>query len=733
MREMRVKEVAEQLEDEEYIWVDPDNPTPRPEMAPLERTVSLPYEEALFTDAVDPEAMQYWFTEPPGGWQTEPRKLRKAHAEQPEGFDDFAHPGEGRTALAALREGQMLQGRVVAHLLYHGMQIDIGAEYDGLLPLGEEHWEGLMREAPLFRFPIQLDAVDPALAERLPPSEEHIAPMDLRVMPMSVEELVETEGEVHAANGAHWHWEEVPQAVPPSLEQIHLAATGNPTEMRVSWTTRGEGCPTRVAYAPGDAVEGTAGLVTADSGQVDTYSHADMCASPARDFSYQPLYLHSVVMTGLAPGQAYVYKIPHGRALAFRAPPKLGPRHAFTFLVYGDMGESEHREAKSPGAAATARRVAREVEAGAGLVLHVGDLSYANGAPHIWDTFMEAIEPFAAHVPYMVAVGNHEYDYKQGSRKDPDISGEDRPYSPDWGNYGNDSGGECGVAAAKRFPMPDAPDLGYWPGATSARSLSGNPTLVRKGGAGGPPGRAVDVAARRVALELPSPGQSAAAVLALAAGERADAGGAGGGAAGNSRRSKPNPPFWYAFSHGPVHFVVLSTEHDLKPGSDQHAWVKRDLQRVDRCRTPWVVVAMHRPQYVVYPHKSNRVVGEHLRQHVEHLFDKYEVDLVLSGHMHSYSRACNVLGGRCVLPADGGMTHVTVGTGGKKLSQVERDQEEWLEYAQDSDFGYGRVTVDGRFSLRFEFVTSEGGEVLDSTTIRNIRADLRACNYDAFD
>lgn len=250
---MRVKEVAEQLEDEEYIWVDPDNPTPRPEMAPLERTVSLPYEEALFTDAVDPEAMQYWFTEPPGGWQTEPRKLRKAHAEQPEGFDDFAHPGEGRTALAALREGQMLQGRVVAHLLYHGMQIDIGAEYDGLLPLGEEHWEGLvtehsvalgqhvavriykMREAPLFRFPIQLDAVDPALAERLPPSEEHIAPMDLRVMPMSVEELVEvsgrtdykgndvylqTEGEVHAANGAHWHWEEVPQAVPPSLEQV---------------------------------------------------------------------------------------------------------------------------------------------------------------------------------------------------------------------------------------------------------------------------------------------------------------------------------------------------------------------------------------------------------------------------------------------------------------------------------------------------------------------------------
>ena len=38
-------------------------------------------------------------------------------------------------------------------------------------------------------------------------------------------------------------------------------------------------------------------------------------------------------------------------------------------------------------------------------------------------------------------------------------------------------------------------------------------------------------------------------------------------------------------------------------------WLKRDLQLVDRCATPWVVLGMHRPMYVVYPHKSNRRVG----------------------------------------------------------------------------------------------------------------------------
>lgn len=43
--------------------------------------------------------------------------------------------------------------------------------------------------------------------------------------------------------------------------------------------------------------------------------------------------------------------------------------------------------------------------AGADMVLHVGDLSYANGREYVWNSFMDAIEPAASRVPYMVAVG----------------------------------------------------------------------------------------------------------------------------------------------------------------------------------------------------------------------------------------------------------------------------------------------------------------------------------------
>ena len=66
---------------------------------------------------------------------------------------------------------------------------------------------------------------------------------------------------------------------------------------------------------------------------------------------------------------------------------------------------------------------------------------YADGDQKIWDTFLDEIEPFASRVPYQVAIGNHEYDWKTGEEKkhrstQVDASGNKKPYEPDWGNFG---------------------------------------------------------------------------------------------------------------------------------------------------------------------------------------------------------------------------------------------------------------------------------------------------------
>lgn len=61
-----------------------------------------------------------------------------------------------------------------------------------------------------------------------------------------------------------------------------------------------------------------------------------------------------------------------------------------------------------------------------------------------------------------------------------------------------------------------------------------------------------------------------------------------------------------------------------------------------RCTTPWLVVLLHRPMYVVYPHKSNREVGEHIRNQIEPLLLQHKVDMTIAGHVHSYYRTCPV-------------------------------------------------------------------------------------------
>ena len=56
-------------------------------------------------------------------------------------------------------------------------------------------------------------------------------------------------------------------------------------------------------------------------------------------------------------------------------------------------------------------------------------------------------------------------------------------------------------------------------------------------------------------------------------------------------------PCRYSYDYGMVHMVMLSTEHDYRPGSPQYQWLENDLKSVDRSKTPFVMVGGHRPMY----------------------------------------------------------------------------------------------------------------------------------------
>ena len=66
--------------------------------------------------------------------------------------------------------------------------------------------------------------------------------------------------------------------------------------------------------------------------------------------------------------------------------------------------------------------------------------------------FGRLIEPTATRIPYHVGIGNHEYDHVVGGEKDPSKA-PGQGWHPAWGNYGDDSGGECAVPMVNRFHM----------------------------------------------------------------------------------------------------------------------------------------------------------------------------------------------------------------------------------------------------------------------------------------
>lgn len=234
----------------------------------------------------------------------------------------------------------------------------------------------------------------------------------------------------------------------------HLALTGRSTEMRVQWTSGDTATPT-VFYGSTESQ-----LTRKAVGVSRTYNNSDMCGPPANlsRFFIPPGHMHDVLLTGLEPGKRYFYQCGsdtiRSAVRSFRAQLPAGSRTPFKFVAFGDMDTT-------PAAVTTAELVRQEVEGGASFVLCVGDLSYALGVAYRWDVWMSLTESFASRAPFMISVGNNDQNTMVGGAKDPSHV-PDNGFHPPWGNYGHDSGGECGVPLYRRFHMPDHGHAPWW-------------------------------------------------------------------------------------------------------------------------------------------------------------------------------------------------------------------------------------------------------------------------------
>lgn len=95
---------------------------------------------------------------------------------------------------------------------------------------------------------------------------------------------------------------------------------------------------------------------------------------------------------------------------------------------------------------------------------------------------------------------------------------------------------------------------------------------------------------------------------------------------------------YYSFDYANIHFICLDS-HDLdrRPTEPMARWLKADL---DKARADWLVAFWHHPPYTKGSHDSDKEKDLiEMRQHIMPIIEQGGVDLVLTGHSHSYERS----------------------------------------------------------------------------------------------
>jgi hypothetical protein len=226
--------------------------------------------------------------------------------------------------------------------------------------------------------------------------------------------------------------------------------------------------------------------------------------------------------------------------------------------------------------------------------------------------------------------------------------------------------------------------------------------------------------------------------------------------------------FWYSFDYGLAHFVTFNGETDffnspelpfiaMIPANstetlptenqtsvvnagpfgnidgnawqdnlayEQYQWLKKDLEAVDRTKTPWVFAMSHRPMY------SSQTASYQaaMRDAFEELFVSNGVDAYFSGHIHWYERIFPVIANSTIDYASivnnhtfktntgKSMMHIINGEAGNSENHSQLDGAPVLNvtaYLDMFNYGFTKIHVVNATSSYIEFIKGADGSVGD--------------------
>jgi len=117
---------------------------------------------------------------------------------------------------------------------------------------------------------------------------------------------------------------------------------------------------------------------------------------------------------------------------------------------------------------------------------------------------------------------------------------------------------------------------------------------------------------------------------------------------------------YYSFDYANIHFIVLES-YTLHNSTTQMDWCRSDIQATSQ---DWIVAIFHHPPYTKGSHNSDTENQlRKMRENFLPILESNGVDLILSGHSHSYERSYFINGHYGTSYSFSPLTH-TVGSNG---------------------------------------------------------------------
>ena len=180
--------------------------------------------------------------------------------------------------------------------------------------------------------------------------------------------------------------------------------------------------------------------------------------------------------------------------------------------------------------------------------------------------------------------------------------------------------------------------------------------------------------------------------------------------------SESGTGLYYSYEVAGLHVIMLGCYADYTRKSQQYKWLEADLAKLDRSRTPWLIVGMHAPWY--NSNVAHQGEMENMRSTMEDLLFEYGVDMVFAGHVHAYERSERVY--RQKINARGAI-YINIGDGGNReglSNDYLKPTPDWSAFREPS-YGMGALDVINSTYAEWKWHRNQDGitEVGDSVEI----------------